>query len=309
MKKITLLAILISFGFAFTTPSQAQISLNGIKRQAEKSLSKAIEKKVEKELDKIAQGVVDKYWDRVLGKYYQGMYQTGTDSQEKPIYPFIMDANVKLNDVYRFDHMLRMKMDTYNKSGKLEETVFISSHTNVNGNYLGTSIESKDKKSTDQDFFIINDFDNDAMVMLSEENGEKSKVAFSFLLDENAVDNMANVDSDLAKNEVTKYKEIGTKVILGYTCRGYVTEDDEQISEMWISEKPIPGTEKAVAMLSKNKKMEVPEGYPKGSLMETTVTNKKTKEKFVMKVVEINPNKKMNFTMADYESANTDGEK
>ncbi len=90
---------------------------------------------------------------------------------------------------------------------------------------------------------------------------------------------MDSQDNDLAKNEVANYKEIGTKVILGYTCRGYLTEDDEQISEMWISEKPIPGTEKAGAWLSKNKELDVPYGYPKGVLMETTVTNKKNQRK------------------------------
>lgn len=305
MKKTILSILMTGLFIAFTLPSQAQISLGSIKKQAQRSVGKAIEKKVEKELDKAAQSVVNKYWDRVLGKYYQDMYQTGTDEKGDPVYPFKMSSDVKTKEVYSFDHLLKMKMDTYKKNGKLDETVFINTYTNASENYLGTRIESDASNADQQEFFIINDFDTDAMVMLTEENGEKQSIAFSFQLDEEAAEKMNESDDDADVQDYSKFKEIGTKTILGYSCKGYQTEDENNVSEVWISEKPIEGMEKAASMLAKNKKVNVPEGYPEGSLMETTVTDKKTKEKFILKVIEINPNSHLSYKMSEYQNSMT----
>ena len=298
MKNIKSTIIISSLLFAFVIPAQSQVSLNSIRRQAHKSMGRAIDRKIEKEIDKAAQSVVNKYWDRVLGKYYQDMYQTGEDENGEPIYPFVMTSNAKIKDAYSFDNKLKMKMDTYKSNGKLDETVYISTYTNTSGNYLGTKVESKNTKNSDDEFFIINDFDNESMVMLTEEDGEKNRISFAFTLDEGVVEEYNQ--QQVTDQELAKYKEIGTKEILGYTCKGYLKEDNENISEVWVSEKPIAGTEKAAAMLSKNKGANVPSGYPKGSMMETTVTDKETKEKFVMKVVNIDSSIELNFRMDEY---------
>jgi len=299
MNKIILTAMVLGLAITVATPSQAQISLGSIHRHATRSVERAIERKIDSEIDKAAQSMVDKYWDRVLGKYYQDMYATEVDENGDPIYPFTMSSDVILDDEYSFDHLLKMQMDNYKKNGKLDETIFIYTHTNESENYLGTRIESEEGNGDEADFFIINDFDHEAMVMLTEEDGEKMRIAFSFKLDEKAVEKMAE-DAQNSEEVLSTYKEIGTKEILGYSCKGYLKEDDKEISEVWISEEPIKGMEKAAAMLAKNKKVKLPAGYPEGPMLETTITDKKTKEKFIMHVVEINTKSNVSYKMSDY---------
>ena len=300
MKKITFLAFILGLTATIATPLQAQISLGSIRSHASRSVENAIERKINSEIDKAAQSMVDRYWDRVLGKYYQDMYETGYDENGEPVYPFTISENVELNEVYNFDHLLKMQMDNYKRNGKLDETVYIYTHTSETENYLGTRIEPEDNKGDEQNFFIINDFDHEAMVMLTEEDGEKMRIAFSFKLNEEAQQNLEDNTVESAVENLAQYKEIGTKEILGYSCKGYLKEDEKEITEVWISEKPIAGMEKAATMLAKNKKVTLPDGYPSGSLMETTVTNKKSKEKFVMQVVEINTKSAVSYKIADY---------
>ncbi len=320
MKKY-LLPTLIYLGFnLICTSASAQISLGGIKKQAGNALGNALENKIQQEMDKAAQKVVDKYWDRVLGKYYGGLYEnessstSSTRSSSQSAFPFIMSNDVSLEDEYFFDNSIKIQIDTYKKNGKLDETIFINTHTNVNANYVGTSIEPQGKKSSEQDFFIINDFGNNAIVMLSESDGQKMRVAFALALDEDALAKMAdeqNEEINTDDNSAPKYEEIGTKQILGYTCKGYRMEDDEVISEVWISEQPIAGMEKVSGMLgkdNKNTQIDLPKGYPEGNMLETTVLNKKTKEKFEMSVIEINPKIDLIFKMEDYPVANNTAE-
>jgi len=309
MKKHFLHVIIFGLISLFGISATAQITLGGIRNKAENSLGNAIDNKIQQEMDKAAQRVVDKYWDRVIGKYYGGLYEnesssaTSSKSSSKSAYPFTMSSDATLEDTYSFDNSIRMQIDTYKKNGKLDETVFIKTYTKASANYIGTSIEDPNQKSKDQEFFIINDFGNETMVMLTENDGEKMRVAFSFKLDEEALAKMAEEEEGDEKKPTPNFEEIGSKTILGYKCKGYKMEDEDAVSEVWISEKPITGMEKATGMLGKNMQnsnVTMPAGYPKGSMMETESYNKKTKEKFIMKVTEINTNDNKSFDMDDY---------
>ena len=296
--------ILLTAVVVFTFQGVAQISLKGIKNKAGDALENALERKIEQEMDKAAQRVVDKYWERVLGKYYSGLYEQGSSAGGAKQFPFVLNQNVEIEDEYSFDHAVKMKVESYKKNGKLDNTSFMVTHTNENERYMGTEILEDEKKSSGEKMFVINDFKNDAMVMLMEKDGEKMKLTYGIALDEAVVKQMEENEEE--QSEIPTYEVIGTKDILGYPCKGYRTENDEAISEIWMAHEDVFGMENmfgASGLAGKNPENVIAEGYPDGSIMEVNTTDKKSKEKVVMQIVEIDDNINLTLNMSDYQTA------
>ncbi len=298
--------------------SNAQISLKGIKDKASNAMEDALERKIESEMNKAAQRAVDKYWERILGKYYSGLYAdpgttgdaSGSSSSRSAAFPFMMVENVEINEDYSFNHAVRIQVDTYKKNGKLDETVFIVNHSNHEESYIGTSIEDKKNKQS-EDMFIINDFANKALIMLMNSDGEKMRLAYSLQADEEAIQEMEEAYEELPSSEkepeLMEFTTIGTKDILGHPCKGYRQENEETISEVWLAHEDVFGMEnmfgaKGMNNAEYNEEM-IAAGYPQGSIMEWTSIDKDSKEKTTLTVVEISDNIEVKYDMSEYPSA------
>ena len=318
--RTTLFALFTSILCLFLTHnSAAQITLNGLKNKASNAMENALEKKIEAEMNKAAQRMVDKYWERVLGNYYSDLYSDGSSmgasSGSPRAFPFVIDENVEIEEQYTFNHSVRMRVDTYKKNGKLDETAFMVSHSNHDHAYLGTEIENEDGKKGG-DIFIINDFENNALIMLMESEGQKMRLAYSFKFDESAAEQMVTEEDVDELEEITTQEEIttktyafetiGTKDILGYPCKGYRQDRDDMMVEVWLAHEDVFGMNTmfgAAGMNNENRDKMIADGYPQGSIMEVSSTDKDSNEKTTMTVVEIDDNIDITMRMEDYPSS------
>lgn len=291
--KSLILALCTALGFT----AQAQnFGLDKLKNKAGNALGNAIDRKIDSEMNKMADKMVNNYWDRMVGKYYQNAF--GGDTGLKA-FPFMLSDQVTLEDEYRFAGNIKMTAITYKKNGKQDNASNIWIHTAATGQYSGTQVENADSKKSNEQAFIINDFKNKAMVMLMDDGKQKTSMAFSLIIDENAI--AAAAESGKSEPESLRYKNIGTKTIMGCTCDGYSIEDDESQSEIWASKECETGMEKMFAMQNYDKnKYKMPEGFPSGAIMETSSLDKKSGEKTVMQVVEINKSAALTKKMSDY---------
>jgi len=279
----------------------AQIGLDRIKNQAGNALGNAIDRKIETEMNKMADKAVNKYWDRVLGKYYQGAFE-GADG--KGGFPFILSDDVTTEANYNFTNNVVVKVDSYKKNGKLDNSMNMTMHFAGSDFYMGTQIEDGDAKKNKEEMFIVNDFKNKAMIILMNNNGEKMSMAYSLLIDEKALAEMTETEVENETPNLT-YTKIGTKTIMGYTCQGYAYEDDDSKSEVWATDTDIYGIQSMFNMQKFGKDSPaLPDGYPSGALMEVTSIDKKSNEKSVMQVVEINKSATLNIRMSDYPKIN-----
>jgi hypothetical protein len=293
MKKSFLTSMLLLFSICFT---YAQFGVDNLKNKAKSAVGQAIDRKIEQEMNKAAERMVNKYWDKWLGKYYQeNGSTTGGGGQAGGSFPFVINNNVALEESYSFQSSMAMLIESYKKSGKLDETVTMTMYNHSEGTYLGTKLIDLGQKGSEETF-IINDFKNHAMVMLFTADGEKSSMAYSLIMAE--APEMDVVADQETPDEMVNFEQIGTKEILGYTCTGYRVDNEEAISEMWFSEEVLFGqglmntTPAASAATHPN--------MPSGTLMEWESTDKASGERSVMRVTELNPNATLSIDMNEY---------
>ncbi len=293
-------AILTTMLLVFSISTHAQLTIGGLKNKASNALGNAIDRKIDQELNKAADRVVNKYWDRVIGKYYNGLY-SGSGSQAGG-FPFVLDENVTLEEEYAFDRIVKIKVETYSKKGKLEENMFMNTHTSGQNTYIGTQIVDEESAKENQDLMVINDFKNSAFLMLMTSDGERSRMAYRVQVATPAQQEAAQEAAPAVETTPLVYKEIGTKTIMGKTCTGYAAENDQEITEFWVTDENVFGIESMFAQNAQSS-VNMPANHPKGSVMEITSTDKSSSEKTVMQVVEVQENASVKFVLADYPRA------
>lgn len=286
------IAFILSFSFA-----QAQFGVDNLKNKAKNAVGQAIDRKIEQEMNKAAERMVNKYWDKWLGKYYQenGSYAGGGAGSAGGSFPFVMDNNVTVEESYSFNSSMTMLIESYKKSGKPDETVTMTMYGHNEGGYVGTLLIDQSQKPGEQTF-IINDFKNHAMVMLFTTEGEKTSMAYSLMMAEPT--EMEVVADEETPDEMVNFEQIGTKEILGYTCSGYRIDNEDAISEMWFSQEVLFGT--GLMNATPAAAAATHPSMPSGTLMEWDSTDKKSGERSVMRVTEINPNATMSIDMNEY---------
>jgi hypothetical protein len=289
----------LCFLFIFGITASAQLNIGGIKNVAGDALENALEKKIEKEMNKAAEKMVDKYWDRVLGKYYQGMYSSTPNGSSKN-FPFMLDTTVVTREQYQFGTAVTIEVSTYKKNGKLDEAAQMKTFSSPDEQSICTEI--KDDKKPNEGMYVINDFKNNAMIMLMENDGQKMSMSYGLMLDEAELANMA--EQEQAEEDLPEFKDLGTKTILGYTCRGYGTEDEESATEIWVCDDDVFGMENMFAV-NKEAAAQMPDNFPKGAILEMVSLEKNSNKKTVMQVVDVDKDADLTIKMADYPNYET----
>lgn len=113
----------------------------------------------------------------------------------------------------------------------------------------------------------------------------------------------ANEGKGVSDFKITETNE--TKTILGYRCRKYIGENDEYRTESWITE-DIPQINQRLTMALVAKSSRYAQNtaayYPENAfVLESTMFNKKKKETYHMKVIEVKPNESRALHTSDYQ--------
>lgn len=145
------------------------------------------------------------------------------------------------------------------------------------------------------------------MLMLMNNKNERFSFAYDWKQALAKVEALA--DSQYTENqnrdnieEWNGYSNIGTKNILGYPCDGYRSENDEQITELWITRDAEVGMYNLFRANASTKQMKgkIPDEYPRGMIMELTNEDQKSGEKTIMTVTNIKKDAKVSYAMSDY---------
>ena len=290
------IASLFSFGLSFNVDAQI---LNRLKKKAQEAAAQKAEEKLTEQVQQAAEQMVEKSWNSIFGEFE-------SDSSSFGKLPFKMNSNVKTEDEYRFTIKSTMEITSVNEDGSTEPPVLMHMFFNEDEVYTGSQFESEEMKKEDGELFIIYDFKNSAMLMLMSNDSDK----FSFAYDWNqtlesvqtASDSIDTETDEISSEDWDNYEKIGSKTILGYSCDGYRSENDQQITEVWVSKDADFGMTNlfqahANAKQLKNK---MPADYPQGMLMEMSFKDLSNNEETRMKVINIDKNNRTKLVMSDY---------
>lgn len=299
MKQIISILAVAFLSTAFNFSAEAQV-MDRLKKKAKEAAERKAEEKVTEQVQLAAERMVEKSWNSIFGVI--------EDSVSGKKLPFSMNSKVKTEDVYNFNTIVTMEIETIKKEGSSDPPAFMDMHFNDHEMYTGTKFSSEEMNDKDEELFIIFDFKNSAMLMLMDNKEDKFSFTYNWEEDLTDVQNSeaqevgAEESEPVGAQEYYGYSKIGNKKILGYDCEGYRSETDHQIIEMWMSRNADFGTQNLFKANANTKQMKgkVPENYPRGMIMEMVAEDLQTGEKTTMKVTGIEKNARVKFAMADY---------
>jgi hypothetical protein len=140
---------------------------------------------------------------------------------------FGVTENAKFDEEYKFDIWIRMQVTDYKKNESVDDQVVYDSYVNKENLDYGIEYTKDDARST-----ILFDSGRFALIILSEEDGEKTGFATKF--NPSVTEGTANEES--GTSDLDLYRTGQTKKILGYTCDEYLIDDEDSEVHMWVSE-------------------------------------------------------------------------
>lgn len=202
------------------------------------------------------------------------------------------NGSKELKDAYDFDYIYKLKMT--NKKDHIQFDYYLKK----DAGYFGFDISEITKGQEGMKMFTIMDNETGTTGMFMEMMGkkmvQKSKIKLS------------DFDSETADSDVT-FTQIGSKTILGYNCDGFIMENKDSHTTVYITnEAPI-----SFSKMWDNSKTKMPKGFDpawikkygeNGLLMEMQfVDKKKPKNNTTMECVGL---EKTNFSIqaSDYSS-------
>lgn len=212
-----------------------------------------------------------------------------------------------MEDNYAFNQKIHMHLVSFDNNGNKDEEGEFITHLNEESKSMAYEVVSGNMANSEYGLFII-DATNGAMILLSQENGEKTGLIYgmgAFFQSigesyEEEMDLSETPDSYLANPNVKKTGK--TKDIAGYKCEQYLYEDETTESEIWIT--------KSLKMKSRDffgtlfKISAYSSGMAWGYMMETTSLDKRRGTKTIATVTDINTNSKVLFSLSDYKISN-----
>ncbi len=297
MKTTASIVLTLLFTFSSIDPASAQV-LKRLQQKAADAVERKVEQKVDEKIEQLADRLVNNSFDAIFGDWESNADGTPRKS------PFALGGNVAREDVYSFDTVVTMEIETIKANGASEGKAEMLMHMNNDAQYTGTRFTSDDMRKSNSDVFIIYDFKNESMLMLMDSEGSKMSIGYKWT-DALAVieDEVASEDINWDETEVWNgYKNIGTRTISGYSCDGYEYEDDNATMQIWVTRDLDIGWHSMFGANANSKQLKgrIPNDYPAGMMMELTSANKKNGEKAVMKVTDVNKRANVRYMMADY---------
>lgn len=197
-----------------------------------------------------------------------------------------MGGTVDVKDSYNFDAYIEMTITHFDEDGKAEEPGKYISYIDADSPDYGISFTDEEQKG---EMLMIFDTENNLMLTLMEDDGEKTGFAVGFNEEQSEAiaKSYEEEDYDEDANPHNIKKTGKTKKILGYKCDEYQTEDENSIVSIWTTndlEKKISKTFMGNANFSG---LFVYAYYAKGFVMEYVIEEKDDSEKTIMTVTDI----------------------
>ncbi|WP_162141580.1 DUF4412 domain-containing protein [Lunatimonas lonarensis] len=289
--------------------AEAQL-LRRLKNAAEEGVARAVERRVVSEVEKATQ----KQFEKAFGDLYGGQRGGGMYDFSKILES--INTNVEIEDRYVFSGLAEMEMTGTEANGKKVDPVRLNSYLSSDDQLTGMEFVDPAEKKSNQRSVMIFDFKNNATIMLVEEDGKKTRIAFGADWQQ-MMENMAEMadeeDEEIADNNMEDFsfeKTGKTKSILGYSCDEYVAKTEEMEASYWISKDPIEGLQSFWGnnspFLAQRMKSEGTMGFntfPAGSIMEMNFVSKTDKSTSTFTMVNIDTKSTHTFVMADYTNA------
>jgi len=145
-----------------------------------------------------------------------------------------LSENVDYESNYKFDAYIQMEVSEYKKNEKLKDQHVYDTHISKERIDYAMVFTDDDSKST-----ILFDHENGAMLMLTDNDGEKN--GFAMAIDPEAIAEEAEEYAEESGEEVNTdayhpYKTGKKKDILGYACEEYMVDDSISTIHMWVSD-------------------------------------------------------------------------
>ncbi|MDI1321397.1 MAG: DUF4412 domain-containing protein [Algoriphagus sp.] len=290
MKKSLLCVLTFGIAMIFSSAADSQI-LKKIQNAAAQGAQNALEKKASSEAEK------------ATAKKLEGLsgMMTGLEAPEK------------IESEYSFSGYMVMEVTSTDEKGKSSDPTQIKTYLSESANFSG--MEFFDPKNPNLVTTMIMDAGNKASVILMNDSGEKSSMAFKADYDQVQQTVDQESEKELESGNYKLEKTGKTKTILGYDCVEYFVKNSDGEGYYWVTEKPIAGYSTFSAggnpMVS-DKTIDRYSSYfsnaPIGSFMELifTSTDGSVSE---MKVVEVEPSSSKTFNMSEYPNLNAGSEK
>lgn len=306
MKTLLKIFLISLFSVFLMQPVQGQRLLNKLKQRLEQKIEEQAEKKVDEKIEAETEERKSE-----INTEIDSDSNSGEEQMQKGLPGFlkgmgISSTPVQIAESYKFDHLIQMHIESYDKSGaKISNGEFIT-HLNPKSKSMAYQVLSGDMGKPGQGMFII-DAENEATIILSEENGEKSGIVYGMgaymetlgeTYEEEELEDAP--ETYLANPNVKKTGK--TKTIAGYKCEEYIFSDEEIKSNVWITKELKMNTQDFFSTLFKASLYS--HGMAWGYMMETTSENQQTGEKSIMRVTKVDTNSNVKFSMGDYKITN-----
>ena len=315
MKTYLRIALLTVFAVMLILPANGQRILRKLREKVEERVEKKVEEKAEEKVDE----AIDKQLDKLEEALEEALEEEGdsarpkTDEERRQRIQNIMKGlgmsgePVPVADSYQFDQMIQMHVESFDANGNKDSEGEFITHLSPNSRSMAYQMISGDMGNPGQGIFII-DAENDATIILSEEDGEKTGIVYGlgtfFQTMGKSIEEDADLDETpetyLANPNVSKTGR--TKNIAGYKCEEYKYTDETSESNIWITKDLKMNTRDFFSTLFKTSMYS--HGIPWGYMMEVTTSDKESGEKSFMQVTKVDDNSNKYFSLAEYEITN-----
>ncbi len=293
-------------------PAHGQRLLKKLQQKAEQKLEDAAERKAQDEVDKKIDEALDEMESEADSA--NAVREAERDAQNQVRMNRLLKGMgmsgepVPFEDSYTYEHLIEMHFDSHDKSGtELSNGEFII-HLNPNSESMAYEIVSGNMTESGQGMFII-DAENGALILLTDENGEKKGIAYGIsTFFESMGTTYYDEDLDLSETPETYLanpnvnKTGRTRTIAGMKCEEYTYKDENTDSEIWITRDLKMNTQDFFSTLFRTSMYTHGMGW--GYVMAATSVDKNNGEKSTMEVTRVDKNSKATFSMNDYEITN-----
>ncbi|WP_372774176.1 DUF4412 domain-containing protein [Mangrovibacterium sp.] len=310
MKKAIRLSLALAFLLALTPTAQGQSILNKLGKKLEKKVNEKVEQKVD---DK-----VDEQLDESLDELFEGDSAANrgesSESREQERLSKIMKGigmtgePVPIENSYKFKSKFQMHFESYDAAGKKESEGEFISWANPAGKNFAYEFISGDV-GNEGNGLIIMDVKNKAMIILANQEKEKTGIVYGFdpntfaeMNDSVFVEDYDDPESIYLNAYLKKTGK--SKSILGYNCDEYHYDNPEEDTKanFWISKDVDISTKDMMSSIFKSASYS--NGMPAGFIMESESWDTKTKERNLMKVTDIDNDANRNFELSAYQLTN-----
>lgn len=309
--------------FLFSTAVSGQGFLDRVAKKASEKVEQKAEERAEKKMDEKIDEGFDNLEESMEGSEEEAKTSSGNrDARNQKRMGALMkkmgvsSEPVPIAEKYHFSSKMSMHFKNLESNGKIKDegdVVTYLSPGDKNFAYEFISGKPSGHDGPKKGVFIM-DYGNEATIILSDENGEKTGVVYGLKLFEEGMEGEDDGYVEEYEDDVENYEDEGdymnphykktgqTKNIAGYKCEEYVFDTEEEKGSFWVTEEAEWKTDDTFSAIFRAGLYS--HGVYKGMLMESESTDKETGERNIMQVTEINDKASVDFIPGDYELTN-----